>query len=113
LFVLCAVRNSNPLSLLIFDDPLQNMDEITVTTLARGFNKLIKLFPGNWQIIMLFHGQEDLDRFCQEIPASVYSLPWLSPSTGTEEILPINPDILKSQVFTGVQDLNEIVDIRP
>lgn len=111
LFILCAVRNNNPLSLLIFDDPLQNMDEITVTTLARGLNKLIKLFPENWQIIMLFHGQEDLSRFCQEIPASVYSLPWLSPSSETEEI-PIEPDTLKSQVFTGSQDLNEIVEIR-
>ena len=87
------------------------MDEITVTTLARGLNKLIKLFPGNWQIIMLFHGQEDLERFCREIPASVYSLPWLSPSTETEEIQ-IKPDTLKSQVFTGIQDLNEFVEIR-
>jgi energy-coupling factor transporter ATP-binding protein EcfA2 len=111
LFVLCAVRNSNPLSLLIFDDPLQNMDEITVTTLARGLNKLIKLFPANWQIIMLFHGLEDLERFCREIPAAVYSLRWLSPLTGAEEIQ-IKPDILKSQVFTGVQDLNDIIEIR-
>ncbi len=111
LFTLCAVRNKNPLSLLIFDDPLQNMDEITVTTLARGLNKLIKLFPDNWQIIMLFHGLEDLERFCQEIPASVYFLPWLSPLTGKEDIK-IEPDPLKSQVFTGTQDLNEIVEIR-
>jgi hypothetical protein len=111
LFILCAVRNSNPLSLLIFDDPLQNMDEITVTTLARGINKLIKLFPGNWQIVMLFHGEEELERFCQEIPAAVYSLPWLSPSTGTEEIK-IKPDTFKSQVFAEIQDLNEIVEIR-
>jgi energy-coupling factor transporter ATP-binding protein EcfA2 len=111
LFTLCAVRNNNPLSLLIFDDPLQNMDEITVTTLARGLNKLIRLFPVNWQIIMLFHGEEDLERFCQEIPASVYSLPWLSPSTETEEIQ-IKPDTLRSQVLAGRQDLNEIVEIR-
>lgn len=111
LFVLCAVRNNNPLSLLIFDDPLQNMDEITVTTLARGLNKLIKLFPDNWQIIMLFHGEDDLERFCQEIPASVYSLPWLSPSSEAE-VKKIEPDTLKSQVFTGIQDLYEIVEIR-
>jgi energy-coupling factor transporter ATP-binding protein EcfA2 len=111
LFTLCAVRNENPLSLLIYDDPLQNMDEITVTTIARGFNKLLKLFPGNWQIMMLFHGREDLERFCREIPAAVYFLPWLSPSTEAEE-KKIEPETLPGQVFDGGQYLSEIVEIR-
>lgn len=113
LFTLCAIRNPNPLSLLIFDDPLQNMDEITVTTLARGFNKLIKLFPENWQIIMLFHGQDDLERIYREIPAAVYSLPWLSPlSEAKLKPIEIEPDILKGHAPTEVQDLNEIVEIK-
>lgn len=111
LFTLCAVRNKNPLSLLIYDDPLQNMDEITVTTIARGFNKLAKIFPGNWQIMMLFHGREDLERFCREIPAPVYFLPWLSPSSEAEE-KEIEPETLTGQVFAGNQHLSEIVEIR-
>ena len=108
LFTLCAVRNKNPLSLLIYDDPLQNMDEITVTTIARGFNKLVKLFPRNWQIMMMFHGQEDLERFCREIPAPVYLLPWLSPSSEAEE-KKIEPENLTGQVFAGNQDFSDIV----
>jgi len=108
LFTLCAVRNQNPLSLLIYDDPLQNMDEITVTTIARGFNKLAKIFPGNWQIMMLFHGREDLERFCREIPAPVYFLPWLSPSSEAEE-KKIEPETLTGQVFAGTQDFSNIV----
>jgi hypothetical protein len=34
LFLLCAVRLPNPLRLLILDDPLQNMDELTVATVV-------------------------------------------------------------------------------
>ncbi|MCK4764629.1 MAG: AAA family ATPase [Candidatus Aminicenantes bacterium] len=111
LFILCAVRIDNPLSLLILDDPLQNMDEITVTTLARGFNKLLKLFPKNWQIIMLFHGEEDLERFRREVPAAVYSLPWLSPSQEAEKKI-VRYDVIKSQVSAELQLLSKLVGIK-
>jgi hypothetical protein len=80
LFLLCAVRCENPLRLLILDDPLQNMDELTVTTLARGLAKVVRLLPREWQFLVLFHGEDDLERFRRELPAAVYFLPWLSPA---------------------------------
>lgn len=77
LFLLCAPRLDNPLRLLVLDDPLQNMDELTVTVLARGLSKLVERLPG-WQLLLLFHGEDDLERFRRELPAAVYRLPWLS-----------------------------------
>ncbi|MEO5375787.1 MAG: AAA family ATPase [Alphaproteobacteria bacterium] len=80
LFLICAPRQNNPLWTLLFDDPLQNMDEQTVSVLARGLGKVVTLLPGPWRLIMLFHGKEDLDRFHHELPADVFRLPWLRPS---------------------------------
>lgn len=92
LFLLCAPRIGNPLHLLLLDDPLQNMDEMTATTLARGLAKVTALFEEPWQMILLFHGEDDLERFRQEMPAAVYHLPWLTPSQSAElENDPIEP----------------------
>ncbi|HEY2292361.1 MAG TPA: ATP-binding protein [Thermoanaerobaculia bacterium] len=76
LFLLCAVRADNPLGLLILDDPLQNMDELTVTMLARGLAKISRLWGKRWQLLLFFHGDEDCVRFRQEVPLTVYQLPW-------------------------------------
>lgn len=87
LFLLCAPRLDNPLRLMVLDDPLQNMDELTVTTLARGMARLAPvLLQHGWQLLMLFHGEDDLDRFRHQLPdAAVYRLPWLRPlGTGEE-----------------------------
>ena len=86
LFLLLATKGDNQLSLLIFDDPLQNMDEMTVIALARGMGKLSKLLPG-WQLLFLFHGLEDFERFRQEVPdAAAYRIPWLSPNDKEAEM---------------------------
>ncbi|HEX2642232.1 MAG TPA: AAA family ATPase, partial [Thermoanaerobaculia bacterium] len=84
LFLLCAVRVPNPLRLLVFDDPLQNMDELTVTTLARGVGRVLRLLPEPWRLMLLFHGLDDLDRFRQEVPSKIYKLPWLTPAEREE-----------------------------
>ncbi|MBP2315329.1 ATP-binding protein [Azospirillum soli] len=86
LFLLCAPRIGNPLHLLVLDDPLQNMDELTATTLARGLAKVVELLDEAWTLMLLFHGEDDLERFRQEVPAAVYSLPWLTPAQTAEEI---------------------------
>ena len=78
LFLLCAVQVGNPLGLLILDDPLQNMDELTVTALARSLTKVSRLWQEPWQLLLFFHGVEDRDRFYREVPLTVYELPWLS-----------------------------------
>ena len=84
LFLLCAVRVKNPLRVLVLDDPLQNMDELTVTALARGLAKVMRIFPAEWQILALFHGQEDLARIRDEVPCAVYFFPWLKPVSETQ-----------------------------
>jgi len=88
-FLLSARRVvSNPLRLLVLDDPLQNMDESTVTAVARGLAKLLRLWKildraensMPWQVMLLLHSEEDVERIRQEAPCAVYSLPWLSPA---------------------------------
>jgi energy-coupling factor transporter ATP-binding protein EcfA2 len=85
LFLLCIGRVKKPLNLLVLDDPLQNMDELTTTALARGIAKLVRLWEDLGDrpesLVVLFHGQDDLERFHAEIAAAVYHLPWLSPSS--------------------------------
>ncbi len=81
LFFLCAPGLDNPLKLLVLDDPLQNMDEMTVSSLARGLGKVMRIYPDGWRILALFHGEEDVYRLRDEIRTSVYRLPWVSPAT--------------------------------
>ena len=109
LFLLCTPRVNNPLRLLVLDDPLQNMDELTTVTLARALAKVVRLWEDSWQLILLFHGEDDLERFCTEVPAAVYFLPWLSPGTHDKEA-PLTGDKEKSRVSTQVQDIENLVD---
>jgi energy-coupling factor transporter ATP-binding protein EcfA2 len=106
LFLLCAGRVHKPLKLLILDDPLQNMDELTSTALARGMTKLVRLWERigrDDELLLLFHGYDDLERFQAELPAAVYRLPWLSPSRApADSIIRAEPG---SRTSTRVQDL--------
>ena len=77
LFLLLAPRLANPMRLLILDDPLQNMDELTVTTLARALGRLCSWYPDGGRILAFFQGPEDSERIRQETPCAVYELPWL------------------------------------
>jgi hypothetical protein len=79
LYLLCGPTIDNPLGTVIFDDPLQNMDELTSATVARGVSKVASLVPEGWQLMLMFHGEEDLETFRREVPGSVYYLPWLGP----------------------------------
>ena len=92
LYLLCVARQPNPLGLLVFDDPMQNMDELTVAAVARGIAKIMRIFPPMLRLVFLFHGENDLERFHREVRGAVYYLPWLSPagevSPGRLEIRP-------------------------
>ncbi len=84
LFLLCARRRPNPLRLLVLDDPLQNMDELTVATLARGLARLLRhpawsAADRRWELLVLLHSEDNVDRFATELGLPVYRLPWLSP----------------------------------
>jgi hypothetical protein len=95
-FLLCARRvSANPLRLLVLDDPFQNMDELTIFTVARGLGRLLEAWreadraatangtpavaQNPWQVLIVMHGEENVDRLRQEIACAVYHLPWLSP----------------------------------
>ncbi len=106
LFLLCAGRVEKPIPMLIFDDPLQNMDELTSTALARGLSRLVRMWHATnrpEELVFLFHGYEDLRRFQEELPSTTYRLPWLSPSTvddqkqeiAAEPLTTANPEVLQ------------------
>ncbi len=76
---MCGPTIDNPLGTLLLDDPLQNMDELTSATVARGLSKIAALLPEGWQLMMMLHSEEDLETFRREVPGSVYYLPWLGP----------------------------------
>lgn len=99
LFMLCAPKAGNPLHLLVLDDPLQNMDEMTVTVFSRGLAKIATLLGEPWRLILLLHGEDDFERMRQELPAASYRLPWLSPTMDiTRNDQRIMPD--EDQIWT-------------
>jgi len=85
LFLLCARRIDSPLRIVVLDDPLQNMDELTIVTVARGLGRLLRLWKRfdqgkrPWRLIVLLHSEEDLETLRSEFPCLTYLLPWLSP----------------------------------
>ncbi len=84
MFLLCAPRVGNPLQMVVLDDPLQNMDELTVTTVARGLGRLLRLWRAqphgaDWTVLMMLHDESSLQRVRNETPCAAYVLPWLSP----------------------------------
>ena len=106
--MLCAPQQDNPLKLLVLDDPLQNMDEMTVSAIARGFGKLLRIVPAGWQIVALFHGEDDLRRVSAEAACAVYRLPWLVPMP-TEKEHRVGHDDLDSTWGLETQTLEQIV----
>jgi hypothetical protein len=113
LFLLCAVRQDNPIRLLILDDPLQNMDELTSTTLARGLARLKRLWDRvglkDWSMMFLFHGEDDLERFRQELPCAVYLLPTSTVNNKAE--LEINMNEKLSRTCNELQPLGGVISI--
>jgi hypothetical protein len=92
LFLLLAPRLPNPLYLLVLDDPMQNMDELTVIAVARALSRLTRIYPAGWQILALFHREDAIARVLDETQAIVYELPWMQPTTSStdEPILPVH-----------------------
>jgi hypothetical protein len=88
MFLLCARLSPNPLRLIILDDPLQNMDELTVTTVARGLGRMMRLWQvwdrnaaQPWRVLLMLHSADDLERIRSEVPCITHWLQWLSPDT--------------------------------
>ena len=84
MFLLCApLRRENPIRTIVLDDPLQNMDEMTVCTLARGLRRLLRLWKNqdalkDWQLLVLLHSETQAERLESEIVCGSYRMPWLS-----------------------------------
>ena len=65
------------------------MDELTSTALARGIAKMLRqwtVLGRREEVLILFHGYNDSDRFGSEVAAASYRLPWLSPSLAHTEV---------------------------
>ena len=98
LFLLCAPDQKNALRMLVLDDPFQNMDELTVTTIARGLNRLMAIWKKNsnlekWRMTILLHGEENLERLRRECYCKAYFLPWLTPQTESSHPPKIEHDL--------------------
>jgi energy-coupling factor transporter ATP-binding protein EcfA2 len=111
LFLLCARRVANSLRLIVLDDPLQNMDELTVVTVARGLSRVLRLWnvqegSGDplWQVLILLHGEENVERIRHEVPCVVHWLPWLTPQEATNHP-PITTSCSMATTFQDVTDV--------
>lgn len=85
LFLLCAPKLDNPLRLLVLDDPFQNMDELTISTISRAIGRLMRLWQNVagglelWNLLVLVHGEGTMSRIRNEVACSAAYLPWLQP----------------------------------
>jgi hypothetical protein len=92
---------------------LQNMDELTSIALARGLTKVVRLWASRRrpeELLLLFHGQVDLERFASEVPAATYRLQWLSRSSSSSD-KPVTADTVIGNVIE-VQSLDGILEQR-
>lgn len=115
LFLLCARLQPNALKLIVLDDPFQNMDEFTVTGVARGLTRLLQLWRehdrqqgvSSWQIIILIHSIENLDRLRSETSCSILTLPWAKPMASESDAVTVQTEPLAD--FNGLQTLSELI----
>ncbi|MGE4183051.1 MAG: hypothetical protein AB7J34_24795, partial [Limisphaerales bacterium] len=113
-FLLCNRAREHPLRLGILDDPFENMDELTVTTVARGLGRFLRLRdrlgdgPDSWQLLLFLHGEQNVERVRREIPCATYLLPWLSPGAelGREPTITTEP---LEGIREPLQDLGPIL----
>lgn len=117
LFLLCAPDQRNSLKMLVLDDPFQNMDELTVTTVARGISRLFAVWKrydqlADWSMTILLHGEENLERLRRECYCKAYFLPWLTPHSENGDPPKITEDHPR---YTSAQadDLEGFLEIRP
>ena len=113
-FLLCHRARQHPLRLGILDDPFENMDELTVTAVARGLGRYLRLrahlndSPDRWQLILFLHGEQDVDRVRREVACATYLLPWLSPDAQLGREAAITSE--KSEfIGESLQDLGQIL----
>ncbi len=113
-FLLCTRARWHPLRLGLLDDPFENMDELTVTTVARGLGRLLRLRRSlgdderQWRLVLLLHGEQNVERVRQEIPCSVAFLPWLSPGAVTGGN-PATMEVQPSWMTDELEDLAALV----
>jgi len=113
MFLLMARRVPNPLKLLILDDPFQNMDELTVSAVARGMSRLARVWNHDtddaWTILLFLHGEETLQRLRHEMATTIHMLPFQVPS-GSKTALPKKvPERLKQGVQTRLASLTTLL----
>lgn len=116
LFLLCAFRMDNQLRVIVLDDPLKNMDELTVTVAARGLAKLARVWKEpdisfDRKLIVFLHGTGELDTLRDALPAAVYRIPWLSPAATEAE--PLSYRAVEPTRRAETQHLDRFARYRP
>ncbi|RYD27536.1 MAG: hypothetical protein EOP86_24385 [Verrucomicrobiaceae bacterium] len=115
LFLLCGIQKENPLRMIVLDDPFQNMDELSVTTVSRGLARLMRVWGGlnaghGWRIILMLHGEENVERVRAEAPCAAYFLPWLTPGLPREDKAKITIDSEPSRFDQNFISLGEAIE---
>ena len=85
LFLLCSLSAAKPFKVIVLDDPFQNMDDLTVSTVAKGLAKLRRACPVDHQVLIFLHAEGAVDHVRHHVPSTVYRLPWVSPPNCTSE----------------------------
>lgn len=118
IYLLCAPRVDNPYRVIFLDDPLQNMDELTVASVARGFARLMRQWSGvdslrDWDVVLLLHSETDTEQVLLEAPAAHYRIPWLAPRKASlpraEDRRPIEAEPRSASQLLPLHDLLEDV----
>lgn len=110
LFLLGAYRLDNALRVVILDDPLQNMDELTVGTMARALARFVRLPPWadeGWRVLLLLHSDESTEHFRSEVSCGYVRLPWLRPGTPAEDTADVHTE--PPRHAPGVQDVRRLL----
>lgn len=110
LFLLCAPKMDNPIKLLVLDDPLQNMDEIKVRAVARCLWRIQQCLPNEWRMILLFHGEGDMESFKLETRAATYKLPSLG-NRAVEESTAIQAEKVLTASRSHVTHMGELLQL--
>jgi len=113
-FLLCHRAREHPLGIAILDDPFENMDELTVSTVARGLGRYLRLRARlgegsqSWRLLLFVHGEQNVERIRREAPCATYRLPWLPPNArlGNEPPITAEPSQLRGD---NLQDLSRII----
>gem|GEM_PF-5593648 len=88
MYLLCGPRRmDNYHRIIVLDDPFQNMDEMTVSAVARALARVLAIWKeqgfDQWRLAIFLHSADDVLRIQEENRCVVHRLPWLDAARGS------------------------------